>query len=222
MTDYARDVRRALAVLVLGIAVSAAPGVSAQEVTQGFGGFATDSNAPIDIESDTLEVNDRTKIAIFRGNVKAVQGGMTIHSKELHVNYVGDTQMAGAPSASAGTAETSEGGGSQITQIEAKGKVLIVTDRDQTVTSQWALFDIKRNMVTIGGDVVLSQGGNVIKGDQLLINLTTGESRFQNEGNIQAGRRVRGLFRPGKSDGGDTSAAPAPAGAPQAAGQPAQ
>ena len=212
---------RALAGLALALviaAMAAAPAASAQDLVQGFGGFATDSNAPIDIESDTLEVNDRTKIAVFRGNVKAVQGGMTIHSKELHVNYVGDAGVAGAASAPG----QPQGGGSQITQIEAKGKVLIVTDQDQTVTSQWALFDVKRNTVTIGGDVVLTQGGNVIKGDQLLINLTTGESRFQNAGNTRAGGRVRGLFRPSKGDGGDAGAAPAPSGAPQAAGQPAQ
>ena len=76
--------------------------VHAQAVNNGFAGFASDSNEPIDIESDTLEVQDAKKIAIFRGNVKAVQGDMTLRSKALHVSYAGDSGL--------------QGGGSEITE----------------------------------------------------------------------------------------------------------
>jgi hypothetical protein len=50
--------------------------------------------------------------------------------------------------------------------------------------------------VTVGGNVVLTQGKNVLKGDRLVIDLTTGESRFENTGNAATGGRIRALFMP--------------------------
>ena len=51
-------------------------------------------------------------------------------------------------------------------------------------------------MVTVGGNVVLTQGQNVLKGDRLVIDLKTGESRFENPGNTPTGGRIRALFMP--------------------------
>ena len=48
----------------------------------------------------------------------------------------------------------------------------------------------------MGGNVVLTQGKNVLKGDRLVIDLTTGESRFENTGNAATGGRIRALFMP--------------------------
>ncbi len=53
--------------------------------------------------------------------------------------------------------------------------------------------------MTIGGNVVLSQGDNVIKGDELVIDLTTNKSRFVNRGDASTRKRVRGLFMPKQS-----------------------
>ena len=84
----------------------------------------------------------------------------------------------------------------QITKIEAKGEVVITSDKDQTTTSDWALYDVPAQLVTVGGNVVLTQGQNVLKGDRLVIDLKTGESRFDNTGNAAAGGRIRALFMP--------------------------
>ena len=168
----------------------------AQKIGSSLGGFSSNSNAPIDIESDTLEVQDGNKIAIFSGNVKAVQGKMTMRSKRLKVKYAGGDDTK-APSTK--TADEKESGGSQITSIRAEGKVLINTADDQTVTSDWALFDVVSQTVTIGGNVVLSQAGNVIKGEELVIDLKTSRSRFVNRGSPSKPQRVRGLFMPSGS-----------------------
>jgi hypothetical protein len=60
-------------------------------------------------------------------------------------------------------------------------------------------------MVTVGGNVVLMQGKNVLKGDRLVIDLKTGESRFENKGNTEAGGRIRALFMPEDAKPGDDS-----------------
>lgn len=137
---------------------------------------------PIDIEADTLVVNDAKKAATFDGDVKALQGGMTLQSRALSVFYGGDT---GA-----------EGKGAEISRIRAEGPVLITTVEKQTVTSDWVVFEATKETVTIGGNVVLSQGENVIKGDRLVIDLKTGRSRFENDGDVTTGKRVQGLFIP--------------------------
>lgn len=144
---------------------------------------------PVDIEADSLAVDDKTRVALFHGKVKTVQGTMTMRSASLAVNFSGDGAQAGGEKA----------GGSRVTSIRAEGKVLIDTADDQATTSDWAVFEAKSQTVTIGGNVVLTQGDNVVKGDELVIDLTTNRSRFVNRGDPQTRKRVRGLFMPKQS-----------------------
>lgn len=191
----------------------AAP-LAAQTLTNSFGGLTESSKDPIDIESDVLVVHDKEKYATFKGNVKAVQGTTTLRAKELNVHYVGGDKLGpgakkeeGDQTTQATKVAAAEGGGearaeknAQITKIEAKGDVVITSEDDQTTTSDWALYDLPAQLVTVGGNVVLTQGKNVLKGDRLVIDLTTGESRFENTGNAATGGRIRALFMP--KDGG--------------------
>jgi lipopolysaccharide transport protein LptA/LPS export ABC transporter protein LptC len=145
---------------------------------------------PVDIEADTLVIFDAKKLAEFNGNVKASQGKMTMRSKHLKVKYSGEA---------AKDSSGKKAGGGNISSIRAEGKVLINTADDQSTTSDWALFDVVSQNVTIGGNVVLSQSGNVIKGDQLVIDLKTNRSRIVNAGDPTKRQRVQGLFMPMKS-----------------------
>lgn len=199
---------RPLAVAVaLAGAVLNVPPATAQTLTNAFGGLSQSSSDPIDIESDALVVHDKEKYATFRGNVKAVQGTTTLRAKELNVHYVGGGSLApgnkeGGETTSSTKVADAKGGGAakgdqaQITKIEAKGEVIITSDKDQTTSSDWALYDVAAQVVTVGGNVVLTQGQNVLKGDRLIIDLKTGESRFENTGNVAAGGRIRALFMP--------------------------
>lgn len=204
--------QRLALVALFSIAVAflfAAP-LAAQTLTNAFGGLTESSNEPIDIESDVLVVHDKEKYATFKGNVKAVQGTTILRAKELNVHYVGGDKLAPKPKKEGGEAATApatkvadaQGGAAaagenaQITKIEAKGEVVITSDKDQTTTSDWAIYDLPAQQVTVGGNVVLTQGENVLKGDRLVIDLTTGESRFENSGNDAAGGRIRALFMP--------------------------
>jgi lipopolysaccharide export system protein LptA len=104
--------------------------------------------------------------------------------------------------------------GNNVTKIVAKGNVVIDSGKDQTTTSDWALYDVPSQLVTVGGNVVLTQGKNVLNGDRLLIDLRTGESRFEHTGGATAGGRIRGLFMPkGGGKAKDTKPADAKDGA---------
>lgn len=164
--------RALVAVIATGLLMAAGP-VRAQTLTDKFGGFSTNSNAPINIEADQLQVNDTRKTAIFSGNVKAAQGDFVLRSKQLEVFYEG------------GPAQ--KGGGGKVNRLKAKGTVLITTKDDQSATSQWADFNVIKQEIVLGDKVVLTQGGNIIRGGKLIIDLKTRTSRFDNSA-IKKGR----------------------------------
>lgn len=158
--------------------------------------YSANANKPINIEADALEVDDKKKIATFKGNVSATQGDFNIRAKEIQVLYTAAKKEPGTPAAAAAPANSAipGGGNADIQQIDAKGKVLVTTKDNQTTTSDWAVFEVKKQLVTIGGDVVVTQGTDTIKGSKLVIDLTTGLTRLEtaaNEKDAVPGKKER-------------------------------
>ena len=78
------------------------------------------------------------------------------------------------------------GGSSSIKRLEARGSV-VVKQKDQVVTGDKAVFDTKANLITMSGGVVLTQCQNVLRGDRLMVDMTTGVSRVESDsGKVQA------------------------------------
>lgn len=151
---------------------------------------ALDSNKPIDIAADTLEVRQQDKMAIFTGNVVATQGNITMKSGRMLVYYsAGD-----APAAS-------QEGGTSISKIEADGGVFF-TSPSETARSSKAVYEVSSEQIRMMGDVTLTRDNSVVKGAGLVYNLKTGRSMLTSgaqDGNSSGdGQRVRGLFVPGK------------------------
>lgn len=168
-------------VLTLSLFSFSASPAFAQSLVDKFGGFSRDSNQPIDIEADQLRVNDVKKTAIFSGNVKAKQGDFVLRSKFLEVYYDGNARP-GAQS----------GANGKVKKLEAKGKVLITTKDKQSATSEWARFDVAKQTIVLGDTVVLTQGGNILKGGRLIVNLKTRQSRFENLAKKKGGNAKKG------------------------------
>ncbi len=136
--------------------------------------FKSDSGSPTQVEADVLDVNDKLKQAVFRGNVEVEQGQISMRSNELTAHYSGDSSLL-TPVEPA--ASKKPGAGSRVTRILARGKVFINSRTDgQTASGDWADFDMKNNIVKLGGDVVLNQGKNVIKATSLKIDIETGNA----------------------------------------------
>ena len=153
-------------------------------------GFSQNRDKPIQIDAARLEVRDKDKVATFFGDAKAdvkvIQGDTTMRSKVLVVFYEqddksGKTQKAATPG---------PGGSSNIKRLEAKGNV-IVTQKEQTVTGNEGIFEMKTNTITMSGNVVMTQNDNVIRGDKLIVDMTTGLSRVE----MAAGGRVNALLK---------------------------
>ena len=171
-------------------------------------GFQQNRGQPVQIEAARLEVRDKDKMATFSGNVKVVQGDTTLRCKTLAVFYEQqskDGQQALAAAQTMPAAKPGPGGSSQISKLEASGGVT-VTQKDQTATGDRALFDMKSNTVTLLGNVLVSQGPNVMRGEKLVVDLTTGVSR------VEAGKGpVRMLIQQGPpQEKGGSGAPPKP------------
>jgi lipopolysaccharide export system protein LptA len=172
---------------------------SASGVNNAMQGFSQNRDQPIQIEAVSLEMRDKKKEATFTGNVKVIQGDTTMTSKVLVVFYEAKDQNApAAPAAPTKAAKSAQapmqsttpgpGGSSSIKRLEAKGNV-VVTQKDQVVTGELAVFDTKANLITMTGGVVLTQCQNILKGDRLLVDMTTGVSRVESNSG-----KVNGMF----------------------------
>jgi lipopolysaccharide export system protein LptA len=64
------------------------------------------------------------------------------------------------------------------------------------VTGETAVFETKTNLITMLGSVVLTQCKNVLRGDRLMVDMTTGVSRVESESG-----KVQGLFNQASGPG---------------------
>lgn len=153
-------------------------------------------NGPTDITADGLEVVDSQHMAIWRGNVEAVQNGRRLVCDVLTLYGTGDgaapAKPAAAKPASGGTAIGQSFG--EIRQMVAEGHVFFVGD-NQTARGNHAVYDVAPDTITMTGDVVMVQGDNVVKGDKVIIQVKTGHADvISNATGRNKPERVRGVF----------------------------
>jgi lipopolysaccharide export system protein LptA len=168
--------------LIIGSAFGAALALSAPLVAQALANHNT--NAPVDVEADRIEVQDRADRAIFSGNVRVKQSDLTINAARLTVAYANQ-----------------RGSGVDIKRLDAAGGVT-VRSPSETARGQFAIYDLDRRQITMSGGVVLEQGANVIRGGRLVIDLNSGRAIVDGSavggapGTASSGRggRVTGRF----------------------------
>ncbi|CAM3399201.1 lipopolysaccharide transport periplasmic protein LptA [Paracoccus nototheniae] len=158
--------RPLLPALILSLA--AALPAMAQNVA--FGGMQADISAPVEVAADNLTVDQTDGSALFSGNVVIGQGEMRLSADEVTVDY--------AP-----------GGQERISSLTAIGNVTLVSGED-AAEAQQAVYDVAAGNVVLTGDVLLTQGGNVLQGDRVTVDLATGAAQVQG--------RVRSVLQPGR------------------------
>ena len=146
---------------------------------------AHDSQAPIEITADTLEVRQSENLAIFRGDVDAIQGDLLLKADMLIVHYRENKDTPEQPG---------------ISQIDVEGHVFI-SSPNETAQGERGVYDVDNKKIWLTGQVVLTQGNNIIEGDRLELDLVTGKSKVFSAASGEGKReRVRGLFVPKKEN----------------------
>lgn len=140
-----------------------------------------DTNAPFSFGADHIELQDKAHRALLSGNVSVQQAEMTLTAARMTIAYTGELVSGAKPEAQ---------------RVDAAGGVT-VRRPDQVARSQYAVYDLNRRVVTMLGTVSLTQGGNVVNGGRLTINLDTGRA-------VIDGSSVGGTPRP-NADGTTTT-----------------
>ncbi|MBV1699973.1 MAG: LPS ABC transporter substrate-binding protein LptA, partial [Hyphomicrobiales bacterium] len=90
-------------------------------------------------------------------------------------------------------------GANDIRRIEARGGVTVIS-KDQNASGDLGVYDLRKKTITLTGNVVVSQGKNVLHGDRVVVDTVTGNAHF--ESNSSGPSRVRALIQPGKGGNG--------------------
>lgn len=193
----------AVAVSLIASAAGAAQGV--HPAAQGlFPGGQDQGDLPVQIDAKSLVVHDKSKIATFSGNVKVVQGDTTMTCNTLVVFYGEEMGLSGnKPPVDASSNAGAVPDAQHIRRIEARGDVTVVS-KDQTATGDLGVYDLPKKTITLSGNVVVSQGKNVIHGGVVIVDTVTGNAHVEPALGTPDGR-VRALIIPQKGSNGSES-----------------
>ena len=160
-----------------------------------FGGLKHDSSEPVEITSDRLDVDQTAGSALFTGTVKVAQGTLRLAADKVEVFYAQASTGSSGSNASSG----------RINRLLANGNVTL-SNGTEAAEGARADYDVASGMITMDGDVLLTQGQNALSGQKLLIDLNKGTGQMQG--------RVQTIFVPSAAPGGRAQggAASAPAG----------
>ena len=127
--------------------------------TQGtaLGGGQVDPEAPVEVESDELKVNQTDGTAEFLGNVVIVQGEMRLAAPRVLVVY--------------------DESGERISRLQATGGVTLVSGED-AAEAERADYDIDNGNVVMQGEVLLVQGNSTLTSQKMTVNLQTGQAQM--------------------------------------------
>lgn len=154
--------------------------LAAPATAQGLGTSALrglDRNAPIDVDADRIEVLDDQNQALFSGQVRVRQSSLTLESNRIKVAYSrqGDSDP-------------------EIQRLDADGDVRLATPSERA-TARFGIYDVERRILTMIGNVVLTQGTTKVQGNRLVINLESGRTTLDGSSTGgQTGSRVTGRF----------------------------
>ena len=154
-----------------GLTLVLGAGALAQGTSFSLGGARHDASAPIEMSSDRLTVDQATGETVFTGSAVIAQGGLRLSADTIRIDF--------ADEAGSGTR--------RIDQLNASGSVTLVTD-DEAAEANAAQYRVPQGVIILTGDVLLTQGPNVISGDRLEVDLNTGQGTMEG--------RVRTIIQP--------------------------
>ncbi len=168
-------------IITVGVLVLGSISAHAQSASNAFKGMGN-NDEPIQIEADKLEIIDNQNTALLTGNVSVVQGTTLLKARQIKVFYLRSEDQS----------ETNSG----IRKIDASGKVAIRSE-DNHVTADEASVDMVKEFVTLTGNVLISQGQNIVKGCIVTVDLKRNVSNVKPCGGSSSGSgRIKLLLDP--------------------------
>lgn len=155
------------AIVVIGALAAAASAQQVNPVTKGM----LNPNAPIDVSADNFIADANAKTGVYTGNVVVHQGEVRMRANAVRAHFVDN----------------------KPDKILAQGHV-VVDAPSGIATGDHGVYEVNPRLITLTGNVVLTKDKNIMRGQQLVVNLITGQATLDG-GNAQGGR-VQALFAP--------------------------
>jgi lipopolysaccharide export system protein LptA len=143
-------------------------------------------DAPVEVAANEFEGFNAQGLAVYRGNVEAVQDQSRLRCSELRIQFARRGGAAG---------DRIGGGFGEPTRYTCMGPVWYITPRE-VARGNNAVFEVATDIITMTGDVVLRQGQNVATGDRLTVNTRTNDSRLEAANPGTGPNRVRSVLYP--------------------------
>ncbi len=128
-------------------------------------------SSPIHIKSDSMEAMDRSGTVVFKGNVVAIRGDLTINADRLEVIY-------GSRPAEKGKKEKRR----VLRKIIAKGHVKIIQGK-KVGTCKEAIYDKQGEKLVLTGDAQVWEGSNRIRGTKITLYINEDRSVVESSRN---------------------------------------
>lgn len=141
------------------------------------------TEAPVDFDADHVEVRDNDQQALLTGSVRITQGTLTLTADQVKMFY-----------------RRAPGKQPEIERMDAQGNVKL-TSPSERASGRYGIYDVTQRIITLSGDVVLTRGESVLRGQRLSIDLDSGRSTLDSAGTgggkstgSASGGRVSGRF----------------------------
>ena len=185
-------------------------------------------DGPVDVTADRLEIDDASKLAAFKGGVRAIQGEATIETEELQISYEGSAAAgmpgAGKPGAVPGAdpaasklkriispvplvmtqgADRLSGDSADFDAVaevaRVAGRVVMTSGIDRRAVADRAELDQRSDTILLTGPVHVTQGRNELKGRRLWIDRKASRAQLTSPGELGGNGRIWTLLYQGES-----------------------
>ena len=152
-----------LSVMTIALGYVTSPELSAQTEAEAeteetgtsiaFGTRKQDTDAPIDVTSAKLAVDENANTALFTGDVVVVQDTMTLYAPWVKVFYLEDQ--------------------SGISHMHARDGVTLIQG-EEAAEGEEADYDLEKDIIVMRGDVLVTQKLSAIASDKMTVKLEDG------------------------------------------------
>lgn len=163
--SIARTIAAGVAITALGAAAAAQDDA-----------LAAAPSEPLSVSAENFEVFESEGRAVYSGNVNALRAGARLRADRVEIFF-----------------EPGRNGGiGEVTRLAAVGEVYYVTAAE-VARGDRGNYDVRDEVITLTGEVVLTRGCNVSTGDRLVARLADGYTELTG-GEPASGGRVRSVF----------------------------
>lgn len=166
-----RFIRNLYCLVACTLVLTLAQPAGAEGAAIAFKGLRAGAGEPVEITADNLSISEADVQGTFSGNVLVVQGDLRLSADQLLVSYL-------------------DGDRKKIDKLTATGNVLLSTPTEAAQGAS-AVYSLTTRQIEMTGDVLLTQGGSVMSGNRLVVDLTKGTGQMSG--------RVRTVLQPGSN-----------------------